>query len=140
MVGKWIGVGCTGTHARMHTYMRVHPPHPSLFIHPPTCTRALIPCVFTLAHAHSMLAGGMIQTLTGIIRNEGPRALYTGCLPALVGMAPAGSIFYGVFDLLKHRQVELVRARRVAEGCDDGSPIHLEAISTLMVNTVSERK
>jgi len=44
---------------------------------------------------------GPLGVLVGIARNEGPRALYAGCLPAVVGMVPAGAVFYGVFAALK---------------------------------------
>jgi hypothetical protein len=45
--------------------------------------------------------GGMIATLRGITRCEGWHALYAGCLPAVIGMAPAGAVYYGVYDNLK---------------------------------------
>lgn len=38
---------------------------------------------------------GPLPTLLGILRNEGAGALYSGCLPAVFGMAPAGAVFYG---------------------------------------------
>ncbi|EFJ51829.1 hypothetical protein VOLCADRAFT_103320 [Volvox carteri f. nagariensis] len=68
---------------------------------------------------------GPFSTLAGILRNEGAAALYSdagrrgtfnglianwGCLPAVIGMAPAGAVFYGVYDLLKHRHLESLSA------------------------------
>lgn len=50
--------------------------------------------------------GGIWKTLTGILRYEGVGALYAGCGPAIVGMAPAGAVFYGVYDLLKMHHLE----------------------------------
>eukprot|EP00955_Chlamydomonas_euryale_P081864 363634-Chlamydomonas_euryale.AAC.17 len=84
-------------------------------------------------------AGGMLQTFVGIIRNEGPQGLYTGCLPALVGMAPAGSIFYGVFDLLKHRQLAALRSAH-ADGGNGGVPAaapHLDALQTMAFGAIA---
>ncbi|KAG1679639.1 hypothetical protein FOA52_006156 [Chlamydomonas sp. UWO 241] len=81
--------------------------------------------------------GGMVGTFVGIVRHEGLQGLYTGCLPALVGMAPAGSIFYGMFDMLKSRQLELIRAERRAAGLDPEQPIHLDALRTMMFGAVS---
>jgi hypothetical protein len=51
--------------------------------------------------------GGPLATLRGIARHEGPGALYAGCVPAVVGMAPAGAVFYGVYDALKTRHLRL---------------------------------
>jgi solute carrier family 25 phosphate transporter 23/24/25/41 len=45
--------------------------------------------------------GGPVGVLFGIARHEGMGALYAGCLPAVVGMIPAGAVFYGVFAALK---------------------------------------
>jgi hypothetical protein len=41
--------------------------------------------------------GGMLATLTGMVRCEGWQALYSGCLPAVIGMAPAGAVYYGAW-------------------------------------------
>lgn len=45
--------------------------------------------------------GGPFATLHGIFKYEGIGALYAGCVPAVVAMAPAGAVFYGVYDSLK---------------------------------------
>ncbi|WIA10639.1 hypothetical protein OEZ85_010820 [Tetradesmus obliquus] len=50
--------------------------------------------------------GGPLRTLQGMARFEGLGALYAGCVPAVIGMAPSGAVFYGVYDLLKHRHLE----------------------------------
>jgi hypothetical protein len=57
--------------------------------------------------------GGPLATLRGIARHEGPGALYAGCVPAVIGMAPAGAVFYGVYDILKSRHL---RGMAEAEG------------------------
>ena len=44
---------------------------------------------------------GVVDTLRLILRVEGPAALYAGCLPALISVAPSNAVFYGVYDLLK---------------------------------------
>ncbi|GBG00459.1 hypothetical protein Rsub_13205 [Raphidocelis subcapitata] len=63
--------------------------------------------------------GGPVATLRGIVRHEGFGALYAGCVPAVIGMAPAGAVFYGVYDALKTRHLtrraEAEAARRAAE-------------------------
>ncbi|GAX86336.1 hypothetical protein CEUSTIGMA_g13748.t1 [Chlamydomonas eustigma] len=63
-----------------------------------------------LAKGNGLRYGGPFQTIAGIVKHEGPSALYSGVLPALIGMAPAGAIFYGLYDLLKHRHLEAVGA------------------------------
>ncbi|MEW5304664.1 MAG: hypothetical protein WDW36_007259 [Sanguina aurantia] len=50
--------------------------------------------------------GGPLSTLQGMLRNEGIHSLYSGCLPAVIGMAPAGAVFYGCYDLLKRRHLD----------------------------------
>lgn len=47
--------------------------------------------------------GGPLRTLSGIFKHEGRAALYAGVLPAVIAMAPAGAVFYGVYDVLKQR-------------------------------------
>lgn len=54
-----------------------------------------------------------------IARQEGIGALYVGCLPAVFGMAPAGAVFYGSYDLLKLHHLQgcrQVRSERVKDG------------------------
>ena len=43
--------------------------------------------------------------LRTIASQEGIGALYVGCLPAVFAMAPAGAVFYGSYDLLKHNHM-----------------------------------
>ena len=64
--------------------------------------------------------GGPLATLRGIARHEGLPALYAGCVPAVVGMAPAGAVFYGVYDLLKSRHLKAEAAAATAAAADDG--------------------
>ncbi|GLI70393.1 hypothetical protein VaNZ11_015175, partial [Volvox africanus] len=64
---------------------------------------------------------GPFSTLSGILRNEGAAALYSGCLPAVIGMAPAGAVFYGVYDLLKHRHLERLAADSGGDGTDSAA-------------------
>jgi len=59
-----------------------------------------------MSRAHGLRYGANpFRTLVGIMKYEGASALYTGCLPAVIGMAPAGAVFYGVYDLCKHRHL-----------------------------------
>lgn len=64
--------------------------------------------------------GGPVATLRGIARHEGLGALYAGCLPAVVGMAPAGAVFYGVYDTLKSRHLRAAAAESGAGGGGGG--------------------
>ncbi len=60
--------------------------------------------------------GGPLATLRGIARYEGLGALYAGCVPAVIGMAPAGAVFYGVYDMLKSRHLKgMAEAAALAE-------------------------
>lgn len=45
--------------------------------------------------------GGVVNTFRSLLQKEGPGSLYVGLLPAVISMAPAGAVFYGVYDLLK---------------------------------------
>lgn len=45
--------------------------------------------------------GGVINTFRQLVQKEGLGSLYVGLLPAVISMAPAGAVFYGVYDLLK---------------------------------------
>lgn len=47
--------------------------------------------------------GGLINTFRQLVQKEGLGSLYVGLLPAVISMAPAGAVFYGVYDLLKVR-------------------------------------
>ncbi|CAI0473645.1 unnamed protein product [Linum tenue] len=45
--------------------------------------------------------GGVIGTFRYMIQTEGFFSLYKGLVPSLASMAPAGAVFYGVYDILK---------------------------------------
>ena len=45
--------------------------------------------------------GGVLSTFRNLLQKEGISSLYVGLLPAVISMAPAGAVFYGVYDLLK---------------------------------------
>ncbi|KAK9801355.1 hypothetical protein WJX73_009646 [Symbiochloris irregularis] len=49
-----------------------------------------------------------LSALVTIASREGIGALYVGCLPAVLSMAPAGAVFYGSYDLLKHHHLSQV--------------------------------
>eukprot|EP00197_Chlamydomonas_leiostraca_P010454 CAMPEP_0202864844 /NCGR_PEP_ID=MMETSP1391-20130828/4919_1 /ASSEMBLY_ACC=CAM_ASM_000867 /TAXON_ID=1034604 /ORGANISM="Chlamydomonas leiostraca, Strain SAG 11-49" /LENGTH=410 /DNA_ID=CAMNT_0049544615 /DNA_START=200 /DNA_END=1428 /DNA_ORIENTATION=- len=82
---------------------------------------------------------GPFKTLAGILRHEGPHALYTGCLPAVIGMAPAGAVFYGVYDLLKARHLAALAAAASEEQGVASSPHshHLSPVYTLLYGAIS---
>lgn len=47
-----------------------------------------------------------------------------GCLPAVIGMAPAGAVFYGVYDLLKARHLAALVAEREAGAVSGAGAAH----------------
>ena len=51
--------------------------------------------------------GGVVSTFRNLLQKEGISSLYVGLLPAVISMAPAGAVFYGVYDLLKVKQLLL---------------------------------
>jgi hypothetical protein len=87
-----------------------------------------------LAKGNGPRYGGPFQTIAGIVKHEGPTALYTGVLPALIGMAPAGAIFYGLYDLLKHRHLNAVDALQSPGTC---TQLQLEAQWTLLYGALA---
>lgn len=40
--------------------------------------------------------------------------LPAGCIPAVIGMAPSGAVFYGVYDLLKHNHLQSLNSEAAA--------------------------
>lgn len=45
--------------------------------------------------------GGVIGCFQHMLLTEGFFSLYKGLVPAIISMAPAGAVFYGVYDILK---------------------------------------
>lgn len=45
--------------------------------------------------------GGVVGAFRHMVQTEGFFSLYKGLVPSLVSMAPAGAVFYGVYDFLK---------------------------------------
>ncbi|KAF6148739.1 hypothetical protein GIB67_019347 [Kingdonia uniflora] len=45
--------------------------------------------------------GGVIGAFSYMIQTEGFFSLYKGLVPSVLSMAPAGAVFYGVYDMLK---------------------------------------
>ncbi|KAF5835965.1 mitochondrial carrier domain-containing protein [Dunaliella salina] len=76
-------------------------------------------------------SGGTLSTARHILRHEGFSGFWRGnalnvlrtapfkasCLPAVIGMAPAGAVFYGVYDLCKHRHLTMLESK----GCPNPS-------------------
>ncbi|KAI8463074.1 MAG: mitochondrial carrier domain-containing protein [Monoraphidium minutum] len=60
--------------------------------------------------------GGPRGLLARIARREGAAALYAGALPAVIGMAPAGAIYYGVYGSLTARHLTAAGAAAAAAG------------------------
>lgn len=61
----------------------------------------LVPQVRTRLIARPDQFRGVVDCFYQVITKEGPGSLYRGLLPGIVSMAPAGAVFYGVYDLLK---------------------------------------
>ncbi|KAK2984639.1 hypothetical protein RJ640_006622, partial [Escallonia rubra] len=53
-----------------------------------------------VAHGGEAL-GGVIGAFRHVIQTEGFFSLYKGLVPSVMSMAPAGAVFYGVYDILK---------------------------------------
>ncbi|KAH9325613.1 hypothetical protein KI387_005791, partial [Taxus chinensis] len=47
------------------------------------------------------ILGGVFGCVQHMVRTEGSLSLYKGLIPTLLSMAPAGAVFYGVYDILK---------------------------------------
>ncbi|RZC64527.1 hypothetical protein C5167_008216 [Papaver somniferum] len=45
--------------------------------------------------------GGVVGAFRHMLQTEGFFSLYKGLLPSILSMAPAGAVFYGVYDILK---------------------------------------
>ncbi|KAF6259403.1 mitochondrial carrier domain-containing protein [Scenedesmus sp. NREL 46B-D3] len=74
--------------------------------------------------------GGPLRTLQGMAKCEGLGALYAGCVPAVVGMAPSGAVFYGVYDLLKHHHLEKLNSSIAAAAALEQRQQHVDGSST----------
>lgn len=46
-----------------------------------------------------------------------------GCIPAVIGMAPAGAVFYGVYDILKSQHLKRMAAEQQLQQEADGSGV-----------------
>mmetsp|Transcript_21455 Transcript_21455/g.59586 ORF Transcript_21455/g.59586 Transcript_21455/m.59586 type:complete len:413 (-) Transcript_21455:143-1381(-) len=78
--------------------------------------------------------GGVIATAKGMFQHEGIGRFYTGVLPAVVSMAPAGAVFYGVYDVLKDWELQRAAA---AQGLDSTEGMQLEPATTLLFGGLS---
>lgn len=59
---------------------------------------------------------GALSTLAHIIRAEGPLALYSGVIPALVSIGPSNAVFYATYDALRSNHL------RMASSAGRGGP------------------
>lgn len=50
---------------------------------------------------------GALSTLAHIIRAEGPLALYSGVIPALVSIGPSNAVFYATYDALRSNHLRM---------------------------------
>eukprot|EP00803_Ostreobium_quekettii_P005424 evm.model.scf_298.13 EVM.evm.TU.scf_298.13 scf_298:85022-89034(-) len=77
---------------------------------------------------------GLGHALTSIVRNEGFPALYQGCIPALVSMAPSCAVFYGLYDLLKWSHLSKTNG---CDGLDHNAGLQLGVWYTLAFGAIS---
>ena len=68
--------------------------------------------------------GGVISTFTNLLQKEGLSSMYVGLLPAVISMAPAGAVFYGVYDLLKVDSSAASSEECLRYMCWDQSQLH----------------
>lgn len=52
-------------------------------------------------HAHGGAGPGILATLRGIVRSEGPRALFRGVVPRVMWISGGGAVFLGVYEAVK---------------------------------------
>ncbi|KAL3140606.1 hypothetical protein ABBQ32_005176 [Trebouxia sp. C0010 RCD-2024] len=81
--------------------------------------------------------GGVISTFSNLLQKEGLSSMYVGLLPAVISMAPAGAVFYGVYDLLKESQLRPVRIRNGREAGDTSGGEQLGPLHMLMFGALS---
>jgi len=64
----------------------------------------------------------------------------TGCVPAIIAMTPAGAIFYGSFDVLKHRHLKRMEQQmQEQEALQQPQPQHAkQRAATQPVKAVSQ--
>lgn len=56
--------------------------------------------------------GGLIGAFRHMIQTEGFFSLYKGLVPSIISMAPAGAVFYGVYDILKSAYLHSPNGRK----------------------------
>ena len=61
----------------------------------------------------------------------------TGCLPALVAIAPLSAVTYGLFDLLKQTHFQRLRKQQADDGLDDTQPLALPPMYRLQYGALS---
>lgn len=81
--------------------------------------------------------GGVVSTFRELLQKEGVSSLYVGLLPAMISMAPAGAVFYGVYDLLKERQLRPVRVKNGREPGDTSGGEQLGPLQMLLFGGLS---
>lgn len=59
--------------------------------------------------------GGVIGAFRHMIQTEGFFSLYKGLVPSIMSMAPAGAVFYGVYDILKSAYLHSPEGRKRIE-------------------------
>ncbi|KAF7140944.1 hypothetical protein RHSIM_Rhsim06G0082200 [Rhododendron simsii] len=56
--------------------------------------------------------GGVVGAFRNVILTEGFFSLYKGLLPSIMSVAPAGAVFYGVYDILKSAYLHSPEGRK----------------------------
>ncbi|MCL7035223.1 hypothetical protein MKW94_014627 [Papaver nudicaule] len=55
--------------------------------------------------------GGVVGAFRHMLQTEGFFSLYKGLIPSILSMAPAGAVFYGVYDILKSAYLHSAEGR-----------------------------
>lgn len=78
--------------------------------------------------------GSPLYTQAVFLAAAGP----AGCIPAVIGMAPSGAVFYGVYDLLKHRHIQALKTESLATAAAAGAvaSIHQQHIDLPVLYTL----
>ncbi|XP_002969484.2 probable mitochondrial adenine nucleotide transporter BTL3 [Selaginella moellendorffii] len=85
--------------------------------------------------------GGISGCFRHIITSQGFTSLYAGIVPAIVSMAPAGAVFYGVYDILKTNYLASPAGqeeqRRRMSGSKGSDQMELGPLRTLLYGAIA---
>ncbi|KAI3906757.1 hypothetical protein MKW92_044941 [Papaver armeniacum] len=88
--------------------------------------------------------GGVVGAFRHMLQTEGFFSLYKGLLPSILSMAPAGAVFYGVYDILKSAYLHSPEGRKrtkymnqQGQGLNAFDQLELGPFRTLLYGAIS---